>query len=62
MRKHELYLDYRDRFDYYGNNEIERVRFKGGLMVRRDWFVFASADEAMLFFSKRCGVSEGQQG
>jgi hypothetical protein len=55
MRKHELYPDYRDLFEYYGSNEIERVRIKGGQTIRRDWFVFDSADEAVVFFSERCG-------
>jgi lipoprotein NlpI len=26
MRKHELYPDYRDRFDYYGKNEVDPFR------------------------------------
>ena len=30
MRKYELYPEYRDLFEYCGNNEIERVRIKGG--------------------------------
>ncbi len=26
MRKHELYTDYHDQFEYFGNTEIERIR------------------------------------
>ena len=60
MRKHELYPDYRDLFEYYGSNEIERVRIKAGQPIRRDWFVFDSVDEAMMFFSEKCGTFEGR--
>jgi len=28
MRKHELYTDYQDHFEYFGNTEIERIRKK----------------------------------
>jgi hypothetical protein len=59
MRKHELYPNYRDLFEYYGSKEIERVRIKGGQTIRRDWFVFESEDDAMLFFSERCGAYQG---
>jgi hypothetical protein len=60
MRKLELYPDCRDLFEYYGNKEIERIRFKGRHPVRRDWLVFDSIDAAMLFFKERCGVMEGR--
>ena len=59
MRKHELYPDYRDMFENYWSKEIERVWIKEGEPIRRDWFVFGSVDEAMMFFNKRCGVFEG---
>jgi hypothetical protein len=51
MRKFELYPEYRDLFEYFGSNEIERTRIRGGHAVRRDWFVFDSSDEAMMFFN-----------
>ena len=60
MRKFELYPDYRDLFEYFGNTEIERIRIKGGYAVRRDWFVFDSTDEAMMFFNENCGELEGR--
>jgi hypothetical protein len=58
MRKHEFHPDYLDLFEYLGSNEIKRVRIKSGEMVRRDWYIFNSPDEAMLFFNERCGVLE----
>ena len=29
MRKHELYTEYHDYFEYFGNTEIERIRKQG---------------------------------
>lgn len=55
MRKYELYPDYHDLFEYRGNNEIERIRIKGGQPVRRDWLVFETKDDAILFFDEKCG-------
>lgn len=60
MRKHEFYPEYRDLFEYFGKNEIARVRIKDGQAIRRDWFVFESEDDARAFFSIRCGAFEGR--
>ena len=60
MRKHEFYPDFHDLFKYYGDSKIERVRIKNGRTIRRDWFVFSSVNEAMVFFSERCGAFEGR--
>ncbi|MGD8846440.1 MAG: hypothetical protein PVJ84_16025 [Desulfobacteraceae bacterium] len=56
MKKYELYPDYHDLFEYRGKKEIERIRIKGGLPVRRDWYVFETEDEAIFYFIKRCGI------
>ena len=40
MRKHELYTDYHDYFEYFGNNEIERIRKQGEKTIRHDWIIF----------------------
>ena len=37
MRKHELYTDYHDHFEYFGNTEIERIRIQGEKTIRHDW-------------------------
>lgn len=55
MRKYELYPDYHDLFEYRGSNEIERIRIKGGRPVRRDWFVFETEDDAVVYFAQKCG-------
>ncbi|NNK85162.1 MAG: hypothetical protein HKO91_06395 [Desulfobacterales bacterium] len=49
MRKHELYTDYQDYFEYFGNTEIERIRKQGEKTIRHDWIIFDSVDEAMEF-------------
>ena len=42
MRKHELYTDYHDQFEYFGNTEIERIRKQGEKTIRHDWIIFDS--------------------
>lgn len=55
MRKFEFYPEFQDLFEYYGSNEIEHIRIKGERPIRRDWFVFESEEDALLFFCERCG-------
>ena len=55
MRKHELYTDYHDQFEYFGNTEIERTRKQGEKTIRHDWIIFDTVDEAMEFFNDQCG-------
>ena len=40
MRKHELYTDYHDFYEYFGNTEIERIRKHGDKTIRHDWLNF----------------------
>ena len=55
MRKYELYTNYHDFFEYFGNTEIERIRMQGNQAVRRDWIIFDSVEEAMEYFNDKCG-------
>ena len=57
MRKHEFYSTYSDAYEYNGNNEIQRIRKQYGRIVRRDWIVFDSSEDAMQYFNTKCGVS-----
>ena len=59
MRKHELYTDYQDRFEYFGNTEIERIRIHGEKTIRHDWIIFDTVDEAMEYFNDSCGEFVG---
>ena len=55
MRKYEIYPTYSDFFEYYGNTEILRIRKRYGTIIRKDWIVFNSPDEAMDHFNSKCG-------
>jgi len=55
MRKHELYADYQDYLEYFGNTEIERIRKQGEKTIQHDWIIFDTVDEAMEFFNDQCG-------
>ena len=59
MRKHELYSTYTDAYEYHGNNEILRIRKQYGTIVRKDWIVFDSPEEAMEHFNNKCGSYVG---
>jgi hypothetical protein len=54
MRTQEIYTDYQDHFEYFGNTEIERIRMQGEKVIEHDWIMFDSVDEAMDFFNNRC--------
>ena len=59
MRTQEFYTDYHDHFEYFGNTEIERIRMQGETVIKHDWIIFDSVDEAMEFFNDRCGEFVG---
>jgi len=52
MKKKRHYTDFYDIIEYFGNTEIKRVRKKGSDVVRRDWIIFDSVEEAMTFFNE----------
>ena len=59
MSTHEIYTDYHDHFEYFGNTEIERIRTQGERVIKHDWINFDTVDEAMEFFKGRCGEFVG---
>ena len=59
MRTQEIYRDYHDHFEYFGNTENERTRKQGEETIRHDWINFNTVDEAMEFFNDRCGEFVG---
>lgn len=59
MRTYEFVSDYQDIFEYHGNIEIQRIRKMAGKIVRRDWIIFDSVDEAMAYFNTNCGELVG---
>ena len=54
MRAQEIYTDYHDHFEYFGNTEIERIRMQGEKIIKHDWINFDTVDEAMEFFNDCC--------
>lgn len=42
---------YTESFEYHGHTAIERIRHHDGAIVRRDWIVFNSVEEAEAFFN-----------
>ena len=59
MRMQEFHTDYQDHFEYFGNTEIERIRMQGETVIKHDWIIFNTVDEAMEFFNDRCGEFVG---
>ncbi len=47
MRKHELYTDYQDHFEYFGNTEIERIRKKSEKTIRHDGIIFDTVSDKL---------------
>lgn len=56
MKKHERYISYQDDFEYHGSTAIERIRKQRGKVVRRDWIIFNSVEEAQEYFNDFCGI------
>jgi len=54
MRTQEISREYQDHFEYFGNTEIEPIRMQGEKVIRHDWIMFDTVDEAMEFFNDRC--------
>ena len=59
MRKYEIYPTYRDLYEYHGSNEIIRIRKQYGKIIRKDWLVFNTPEEAMEYFNTKCGAYVG---
>jgi hypothetical protein len=43
---------YTESFEYHGHTMIERIRRQEGSIVRRDWIVFNTVEEAEIFFNE----------
>lgn len=59
MRTQEIYTDYHDHFEYFGNTEIKRIRMQGEKVIKHDWIMFDSVDAAMEYFNDRCDEFTG---
>jgi hypothetical protein len=46
--------DYHEVFEYHGNTAIERIRYHDSGLIRRDWLLFDSVEEAAETFNEYC--------
>ena len=54
MTQAEMTAEYQELYEYHGNTSVERVRKRGDCILRRDWILFDSVEEAESFFHD-CG-------
>ena len=59
MTRHDLYLNYQDCYEYHGNTTIELIRTQDGVIIKRDWLLFDSVEEAQEFFNDNCSDCRG---
>ena len=52
MKKKRHHADIHSIIEYFGNTEVKITRKKGNDIVRWDWFIFDSVDEAMAYFNE----------
>jgi len=57
MRKHEFYPNHHDYYEYHGNTEIVKLTERNGRVIRQDWIIFDSVEEALEYFNTKCGES-----
>ena len=56
MTRNEFYRSYQDSYEYHGNTMVEFIRKQAGMIIRRDWILFDSVDEAQDFFNDNDGL------
>ena len=54
MTRQIAHSDYYETFEYHGNTAIERVRYHDTGLIRRDWLLFDSVEEAAEAFNECC--------
>ena len=56
MTRNDFHTNYQDSYEYHGNTVVEFIRKQSGMIVRRDWILFDSVDEAQDFFNDNDGA------
>ena len=59
MIEFESYPDYQNCYEYHGNTSVEITRKQDGLIIKRDWILFDSVEEAQEFFYDDCNINGG---
>ena len=52
MTGQEFHPYYEDCYEYHGNTVVEFIRKLSGTIIKRDWILFDSVDEAQDFFNE----------
>ena len=59
MTRYESYPDYQYCYEYHGNTSIEITKKKAGIIIKHDWILFDSVEEAQEFFYNDCDADGG---
>jgi len=50
MTKNDHFIEYQDHFEYHGGTMIEHIRRQNNYVLRHDWILFDSVEEAREYF------------
>ncbi|MDJ0780748.1 MAG: hypothetical protein QNJ22_02190 [Desulfosarcinaceae bacterium] len=54
MTRQVEHSDYQEVFEYHGNTAIERIRYHERGLMRREWLLFDTIEEAAEAFNEYC--------
>lgn len=46
---------FQEYFEYHGNTAVEMTRKEFGYVIKRDWILFDTVEEAQSFYYDNCG-------
>ena len=59
LKERELWDEYQDCYEYHGGTTIELRRRIGELVVKQDWLLFDSVEDAQAYFNETGGMQGG---
>ncbi len=54
MTKHIYNQSVHEHYEYHGNTTVACIIKRAGIVVRRDWIIFDTVEEAQEFFNNDC--------
>ena len=51
MTRKIFFTDHQEQLEYHGNTSIERICRQNGAIIRKDWILFDTVEEAQEFFN-----------
>jgi hypothetical protein len=54
MTRQISHSDYQETYEYHGNTTIERIRYHRSGLIRREWLLFDTVEEAAEAFNECC--------